>query len=170
MMDPLTRKIGRQHVAGCKVGQKQLPEEGKPWIIFDPEWARLKRMYVLKDNFYKLYAESQKYAPEPLKTEVKQAYVSYRTWMKPYKTWTDVAFSQFPKELYKQTRLYNQIRAKVVALLHRNQQVSETVPGDIIAQTPPQQLSDILTPAIDTKVILIGLALFWIWTNRSKKS
>ncbi|MHC4214664.1 MAG: hypothetical protein ACYSWP_14980 [Planctomycetota bacterium] len=169
-MDPITQKIARQHLEGCHVGQEALPEEGKPWIIFDPEWARLKRMYVLKDNFYKLYAESQKYAPEPLKTEVKQAYVQYRTWMKPYKTWTDVAFSQFPKELYKQTRRYNQIRKKVVDMLNRNQQVSETAPGDVIAQTPPQQLSDILTPAIDTKIILIGLAALWIFLNRSNKT
>ncbi|MHC4215219.1 MAG: hypothetical protein ACYSWP_17800 [Planctomycetota bacterium] len=170
-MNPVIRQIAQRHVQGCKVGEEPLPKQEPGWFSIDPPWARLKRMYVLKDNFYDLYKESEWYAKDPLKTEIKQAYAAFKVWMKQYRTWSDVQFGKFPEELYQQTRIYQQKRQKMVQLLNEMQYPSETIPARIIAKTPPAQLQNILSglkPGLDTKLMVVGLVAFWIWLSTRK--
>lgn len=147
-----------------RVGQSEPLQEPKPGFFqFDPEWARLKRMYILKDNWYELYKESEQFSPPKLKQQVRQAYASFKSWVINYETWTDVAFSAFPEALYKQTVEYSKIRNKVLPYIHSKGVVSKTIPGKILASTPPLKLSSIVTNT--SKHFMIGLlavGAFWI--------
>jgi hypothetical protein len=148
-----------------------MPEAKQGFFIFDPEWARLKRKLLLKDNWYELYKESEQFAPENIRQEVRQAYKSFKIWEKNFTTWTDVAFGEFPEQLYKQTVEYSKQRAKVLPYVHKQNRVSNTIPGEKLARTPPRQLAELL-PGTGNKAFLIILALgaFWIWSkSRSDK-
>jgi len=149
-----------------------MPEQQQGFFIFDPEWVRLKRKYLLKDNWYELYKESEQFAPEKIRQEVRQAYRSFKIWEKNFTTWTDVAFGEFPEQLYKQTVEYSKQRAKVLPYVHQQNRVSNTIPGEKLTRTPPRQLAELL-PGIGNKAALIILALgaFWIWSqSRNGKS
>jgi len=162
------RQIALNSLIG-KVGQSQsMPAQKPGFFVFDPEWARLKRMYILKDNFFELYKESQQFAPEKLKTSIRQSYASFKKWMKPYRTWTDVAFGDFPDQLYRQTVIYNSLRDQLLPHLHRQKVVSKTIPGTTLAKTPPQNLGTMIS---DDKFWLgaLALAFFFIWANRRER-
>lgn len=171
MNERVIHRIARKAARAKSVGQSEaLPEQKPGFFTFDPEWARLKRKYLLKANWYELYKESEQYAPEPLKAEVRQAYRSFKLWEKNFTSWSDVAFREFPEQLYKQTVEYSKLRQKVLPHIHAQNQISNTIPGVKLARTPPQQLSQLM-PGIGNRAVFIVLALgaLWIFMNRKKE-
>jgi len=178
MNDHVISEIGRiaaERRANVGKIPEHLPHPARSFFIFDPEWARLKRKYLLKDNFYRLWEEAKLYAPEPLKMDIRQAYRSFKIWEKNFNTWVDVAFGEFPEQLYKQMVEYSRLRQELLKHMHKQGIVSNTIPGTRLARTPPQQLSQVLPkvlPEVGNKAFLLlaGLGLFWIWSNRRRKN